>query len=44
MSPEYCLKEPVGDVVDIFQCQAISAWEHFNCHPLGGLLTIAQGV
>jgi hypothetical protein len=34
MSPEYCLKEPVGDVIDIFQCQAISAWEHFNCHPL----------
>jgi hypothetical protein len=34
MSPEYCLKEPVGDVIDIFQCQAISAWEHFNCHPV----------
>jgi hypothetical protein len=37
MSPGYCLKEPVGDVIDILQCQAISAWEHFNCHPLVGL-------
>jgi hypothetical protein len=36
MSPKYCSKEPVGNVIAIFQCQAISAWEHFNCHPLEG--------
>jgi hypothetical protein len=42
MSPEYCLKEPVGDVIDILQCQAISAWEHFNCHPLGSKQRVTQ--